>query len=174
LPASFAVIGWSMGGMFATRLAIEEPHRVTHLVNIASSPRFIADGDWPGVDREIFATFYDGLVTDPEKTLSQFIQLQRQGHLSSYAVAHRRPSLVGLREGLDILVNWDLRQPLYELRQPVCYMFGRLDTITSRQILPTMQTSYPAFEYVLFPKAAHMPFLSHQQQFITALEGFLQ
>ena len=41
LPAHFAIAGWSMGGLFATRLAIEAPCRVSHLLNIASSPCFI-------------------------------------------------------------------------------------------------------------------------------------
>ncbi len=39
LPNQFALAGWSMGGLFSMRLAIEEPDRVVNLLNICSSPR---------------------------------------------------------------------------------------------------------------------------------------
>src|SRR4051794_40125898 len=38
LPASFAILGWSLGGLFATKLAIEEEGRISHLVNLTTSP----------------------------------------------------------------------------------------------------------------------------------------
>ncbi len=174
VPDSFALIGWSMGGMVATRLAIEEPTRVTHLVNIASSPRFIKDAKWPGVDMQVFSAFYDNLACDPANTLEQFIKLQTQGHAVPVTPSTIRPSMAGLREGLELLVNWDLRQPLEVINTPACFMFGRLDAITPRTTLSAMQASYPDFQYVLFPKAAHIPFLSHPLQFVAALEGFLQ
>lgn len=40
LPQEFALIGWSLGGLYATRLALETD-RCSHLLNIAASPCFI-------------------------------------------------------------------------------------------------------------------------------------
>lgn len=36
LPNQFALLGWSMGGLYATKMAYESPSRVSHLINIAS------------------------------------------------------------------------------------------------------------------------------------------
>ena len=173
MPARFALAGWSMGGLFATRLAIDEPLRVTHLVNIASSPHFIRKEDWSGVDAKIFEAFYNDLTINPLKTLQQFVTLQLQGQTSMLMLSETT-SEVGLCGGLDVLLNWDLRQELLKLNGPVLYMFGRLDTIMPRKTMATMQRIYPHFNYMLFAKSAHAPFLSHPDEFIRALKGFLQ
>jgi pimeloyl-[acyl-carrier protein] methyl ester esterase len=174
LPEQFALVGWSMGGMFATRLAIETPHRVTHLINVASSPRFIQDAHWPGVDQHIFNLFYQQINDHPSQTLEQFIALQLQGQAGhSHILNPQVTNLTGLHGGLDVLIHWDLRDALTTLQLPALYMFGRLDSITSRRTMAIMQTLYPQFDYVMFPKAAHVPFLSHPAEFITTLRGFL-
>src|SRR3990167_6159175 len=41
-PGQWILIGWSLGGLLATRLALEIPQRVTRLINVASIPRFTA------------------------------------------------------------------------------------------------------------------------------------
>src|SRR3989338_4156098 len=49
LPDEFALLGWSLGGLYAQRLALYAPQRVKRLVQLASSPCFIANNDWPGI-----------------------------------------------------------------------------------------------------------------------------
>ena len=173
LPSNFAVAGWSMGGLFATRLAIEEPAHVSHLISIASSPRFIRESQWPGVDIEIFNGFYQDLARHPTRTLQQFMTLQLQGQPIPLSIIEQSPAVPSLQAGLELLLYWDLRQALTQLRLPAFYMFGRLDTITPRTTMAIMQKRYPHFDYYLFPKAAHVPFLSHQEEFINALDEFL-
>lgn len=173
LPPRFALIGWSMGGLCATRLALEEPGRVSHLLNIASSPRFIADLSWPGVSKELFINFYKNLSSDVESTLRDFIALQMNKTRFSFRLGHL-PSPEGLRCGLDSLEHWDLRQGLGALQLPVSYIFGRLDPITPVKTMETMQVIYPDFKYVLFQKAAHMPFLSHRELFVETVLDFIK
>jgi len=170
LPSTFALIGWSMGGLFATRLAIEEPDRVSHLIMVASSPCFIGNNDWPGVGLNLFKTFFQNLVLNPQQTLQDFMTLQLQGQNVQLG---RAPSLPGLLSGLNILMSWDLRQDVSLLQMPVSYMFGRFDSIVPRTTMETMQASFPHFQYTLFPKAAHVPFLSHPTEFITAINGVI-
>lgn len=174
LPIKFAVAGWSMGGLYATRLAVEEPQHVTHLINISSSPHFVRETDWPGIDVQVIETFYRNLAHHPQQILAEFIQLQLQGQAMPDIAIGSVPSVVGLQAGLELLVHWDLRQELATLTIPVCYMFGRLDAIISRITMATMQKIYPQFHYIMFAKAAHVPFLSHPTAFITALEEFLK
>ena len=173
LPQEFALLGWSMGGLIATRMALEEPKRVTHLINVASSPCFIVNDQWPGIKREVFSSFFDALVQQPKQTLDDFIQLQLQGTPLSFTTEKFAP-VQGLRDGLELLSSCDLREQLSHLNMPVCYMFGGLDAIVSRRTLVTMRRLHPDFHYVLFDKAAHIPFLSHPDLFKEALEGCLK
>lgn len=172
LPQHFAIAGWSMGGLFATRLALEEQQRVSHLVNIASSPRFIKEKAWPGVDKAIFDNYFHNLAIDPGETISQFVTLQLGKQPKRYQNQHM-PKPESLKAGLEILADWDLRTDLVQLQKPACFMFGRLDAITPRVTMAAMQKRYPNFEYVMFSQAAHIPFLSHQDEFLTILEQFL-
>jgi pimeloyl-[acyl-carrier protein] methyl ester esterase len=173
LPAKFALLGWSLGGFFASRFALEHPQQVTHLINVGSSPRFLRDGTWPGMDHHVLALFLQKLIVDPRGTVKDFIELQLQGEKIEFSLENP-PSLIGLQAGLEILANWDLREHLKGATFPVCYMFGRLDAIIQAQTLAVMKPMYPAFDYVMFPKAAHVPFLSHSKAFLEELDRFLK
>ena len=173
LPKKFTLLGWSMGGLYATRLAVEAPERLTHLVNIASSPRFIQDEGWPGIERTAFDAFASSVKVNSKLALSQFMQRMVPGSEDlSTIVSEGSPSEEGLVSGLEALLHWDLREKILSLTLPVCYMFGRFDTIVPRSTLLQMQMSYPQFEYLFFSKAAHVPFLSHEDQFVSALQDF--
>ncbi len=169
LPAQSVVVGWSLGGLYATRLVVEEESRFLSLVNITSSPRFTAQEAWPGVDPALLQQFYQRLAANSEETLNEFIRLQLQKSDYSWPV-DQVPQ--GLAAGLDILAHWDLRDTLHQITIPSCFMFGRLDPLASVKTMQAMQELYPALKCVLFPKAAHIPFLSHPTEFIHELRNF--
>lgn len=172
LPRQFAVSGWSMGGLYAMRLAIEEPERVSHLMVTASSPRFIRSAHWPGVEKQVFEGFLSNLSRDPEQTMRDFVTLQAR-HQSLMTPIPDKVSIEALQQGLEILKEWDLRDALLDYKKPACFVFGRLDAITPRLTMDAMVEKYPDFHYRLFQKAAHMPFLSHQDDYLQLLYEFL-
>lgn len=175
LPPKFALLGWSMGGLYATRLALEEPDRVSCLFNIASSPHFLASKSWPGILPQAFQKFYQQLQHNPQKMLTDFIELQlpdNNCHSKQYIGAP--PDIQGLKAGLDTLLNWDFRDKIMQLTIPVCYSFGRLDSIVPYKTLSVMNTRYPEFNYVSFRCSAHAPFLSEDTLFLSELEAFIQ
>lgn len=169
VPQPFAVVGWSMGGLFATRLAIEHQDCLTHLINIASSPCFVKKSDWVGIDRLALEQFYKNLIENPRQALAEFIELQFKG-ITSYSYHSSTPETESLKAGLEILTDWDLRAPLHAVNKSTCFMFGGLDAIVPRATLGIMRQIYPQFNYILFPKAAHAPFLSHANEFIEQLD----
>ena len=170
LPQAFAVLGWSLGGLFATRLAVDAPSRLTHVLNITATPRFIQEDHWPGVQSSVLAAFSDDVTTHPERTWKRFTRLQGIQH----AILPPVVGWSGLRAGLEVLQTWDLRALLPQLSMPVCYAFGQRDGIISPTLMPCMQARYPQFHYKLFHGAAHTPFLSHPGEFLTLLEDFLR
>ncbi len=176
LPPTFSIAGWSMGGLIATRLALENPTRITRLINIASSPCFILDSNttWPGVQAQNLQLFYNNLLSSPEKTHQDFINLQLGMHTETQV--NTTPTQItpdGLKQGLEILIKWDLREQLNHITVPTHYLFGRLDSNVPAKTMIAMQAIYPEFEYHLFPRAAHAPFLSHPEVFIDYLNYFM-
>ncbi|KTD41229.1 alpha/beta fold hydrolase [Legionella parisiensis] len=175
LPDRFAIIGWSMGGLYAMRLAVEEPGRVDYLVNITSSPRFLNSDLWPGVSHDVFKKFYKNLLEEPHATLKEFLVLNGLSRNDNqFHLPDKLPSQEGLELGLKILETWDLREKLKQFDKPSCFIFGRLDPIVPIKTMNFMKLSYPDFHYVLFKRAAHMPFLSHMDLFIEELRGFIK
>ncbi len=173
LPEQFALVGWSLGGLYATRLALEEPLHVAYLINITSSPCFLSGDRWPGVSPEVFSGFYQNLISNPRRTLEDFTQLQVNKTQLKLPLGDL-PSSDGLKAGLEILGTWDFREQLKAIKPAVCYMFGRLDPIVPVKTMRVMQVIYPQFKYVFFNKAAHMPFLSHMDLFINELNGLIK
>lgn len=169
----FSLVGWSMGGLYATRMAIEEPDRVRHLMNISSSPRFISDDQWPGVAPQVFVNFYNNLTEDTSRTLRDFLSLQMNKSKVDWK-PNTLPSAQALAAGLAVLDEWDLRSKLSQITIPACYLFGRLDPITPVKTMVAMEEAFPNFKYILFQRSAHMPFLSEQQPFISELLGFIE
>lgn len=169
LPASFAVLGWSMGGGYAMQLASEVPARVSHLICVGASPKFIRDVSWPGIDACVFDTFMTQLAMDPLQTLKTFVKIQT-GKEPQVELT-RLPKLASLEAGLFLLQNWDLREKLKQV-QRACFMFGKLDSIVPVGTLVAMRVAFPHYEYVLFQRGAHMPFISDQGEFLEQLRRF--
>lgn len=172
IPKKFIVLGWSLGGLFATRLAIESPDRVLKFINVASSPKFIRDYDWIGIDVPILNDFHNRFTQDPYKTRSAFINSQSLADNNYKIELSDTLNITGLNNGLDILLNWDLRTQLLDVKTPGLFVFGRLDGIVSARLMPTLQRLYPWFNYELFKKSAHIPFISHLNDFVKSIVFF--
>jgi pimeloyl-[acyl-carrier protein] methyl ester esterase len=164
-----------MDGLYAIRLAVEQHNRIDYLINVTSSPRFLQDTSWPGVSKVVFKEFYRKLSADTYTTLNQFLELQ--GLKVNDKFQHfpdKLPTAKGLGLGLQVLETWDFREELKHFNKPTCFMFGRLDPIVSAKAMSCMEHVYPHFHYVLFKRAAHMPFLSHPDLFIEEIRGFVK
>ena len=174
LPERFAIVGWSLGGLYATRLAVEHSQRITHLINVGSSPKFIASPNWPGISEKIFKSFFQNLSLNPKQTVQQFIDLQLQDiQACQYVETLITPPIFALKNGLEVLSSWDLIKALSRLNMPVLYIFGRLDAIVPRTTKQALKKLYPKFEYDVYLQSAHIPFLSQKKQFIEQIRAFI-
>lgn len=161
LPDEVILCGWSMGGLIATRLALEHPERFSHLINMASSPCFVATNHWPGITLKQLDFFYQQLQSNPEHMLTDFVRLQQPKVFQDKLQLPKQMNLEGLKNGLDILKNWNFNDKLHQLKCPTAYLLGRLDRIVPASTMTALQTHYPKFQSQLISKAGHMPFLSH-------------
>ena len=78
--AALSVLGWSLGGAVALAWARRVPSRISRLVLVATTPKFIAAGDWPhAMTEETLVRFADELRVAFKPTLLRFLTLQVQG-----------------------------------------------------------------------------------------------
>lgn len=122
-------LGWSLGGLVASQIALTHPERVQALVTVASSPCFSARDEWPGIKPDVLAGFQQQLSDDFQRTVERFPALQTMGietarrdarALKKTVLALPMPEVDVLNGGLEILKTVDLRQPLQNVSMPFC------------------------------------------------------
>lgn len=171
LPSKSMMLGWSLGGLYATKFALEAPQCVEKLLLVTSTPYFMQTEDWPGIVAQTLDNFYHQFEKDPQKTQQQFIRSQLPQHAHNDLLStSNMASLEGLKLGLSMLKHWDLRKHLIHLPMPMAYLFGRLDRIVSSKTAASLALHHPQAHCTILPYAAHLPFLSHRTDFITWLQ----
>lgn len=182
--AGAAVVGWSLGGLVATRLALRAPARVARLVTVSTSPCFVQSRDWQdAMAPQTLAQFHAQLREDYRGTLLRFLALQARGgedarrdirSLRELVFARNRPDPGALEAGLQILADSDLRGALHALRAPVLILGGQHDALVPAAALQCFAAALPDARLQVIGGAAHAPFMSHPQQFLEHLGSFLQ
>ncbi|WP_346348109.1 pimeloyl-ACP methyl ester esterase BioH [Shewanella abyssi] len=184
VPKSAIWLGWSLGGLVATLAALNYPQHVSALCTIASSPCFMAreEQSWPGIPPNVLAQFGSQLTQDLEKTIERFLAIQAMGsqtakgdikQLREWVLAKPQPQFSALEQGLAMLTNVDLRTELTRIEQPWLRIWGKLDGLVPRRVIKLMPDLSNS-EDVILPKASHAPFISHTDDFVIALNSWLE
>jgi len=181
LPDSCHLLGWSLGGLVAMRLAQRQPRRVLSLTTVAASPKFVAAHAWPGIPASTLEQFMCQLADDAAGALWRFLAMNCAGTSTARAdlrVLRRifrdspQPSPSVLQDGLQMLMDVDLRHLLSECRAPLCMLFGDRDAIVpSNTCAALMPADVPNRYLKVLEDCAHIPFVSHPRSFLDELMG---
>lgn len=182
LPEKFMLLGWSLGGMIALRLASQYSERVSKLIMLASSAKFVRSQDWRCAQmKTVLELFSKHLIDDPKATIKRFLLLQTQGLKKAGSVNHRLrellaedklPSMLGLKSGLDILAGADLRDDLPKLTCPTLLLLGEMDQLIPCSVIEASVALNPSLKSVIIDKAVHVPFLSHHDETFNEVRKF--
>ncbi|KXF82706.1 pimeloyl-ACP methyl ester esterase BioH [Enterovibrio coralii] len=174
-------VGWSLGGLVASKVALLAPERVAGLVTVASSPRFAAEHGWRGIKPEVLEAFTEQLSEDFQTTVERFMALQAMGSptarqdikwLKEAVLSHPSPQPEVLQAGLNILADADLRPHLREISMPWLRMYGRLDGLVPVKVAQELDILAPQSQRQIFANASHAPFISDPQHFTQELLAF--
>lgn len=183
LPQRCHLIGWSLGGLVATELALRHPHRFYSVTSVASSPYFPATADWPGIDPHVLTTFAKQLSKDFKRTVERFLALQSYGspharadvkQIKEWLFAKPMASVEVLDASLDMLAHVDLRPRLPELSVPFFRIYGKLDALVPKAVASRVTEMIPTSPYYIAEKCSHAPFISNTQEFLAHLIPFIQ
>lgn len=169
LPDRALLVGWSLGGLVAMRIAYRWPEKLHGLVLISTTPCFVSRPDWPyAVAPDVFEGFAQSLAQDYAENLRRFLALQAQGSSSMREVLRElrirllslpRPSNVVLHAGLEILQKSDLRKALPSL--PINIVHGSGDRLAPIEAARWLEQQSSTASLLEIKGAGHAPFLSH-------------
>jgi pimeloyl-[acyl-carrier protein] methyl ester esterase len=183
LPERCSLVGWSLGGLVAVRVATLFPARVPALALIATGAAGARrrDGD-AGPDDELLAAMAERLGRDWRGTVQEFLGLEVRGDANPLVALRElkrcvqeggAPSTAALEAGLAILRTVDLRPELGAVRARTLVVAGEYDRLTPPAAAAALAAGIAGARYVEVQRAAHAPFLSHRAEIAGLLDRFL-
>ncbi len=170
------VLGWSFGGLVAIEMAKLYSDKISRLILVASSPKFIQSADWQfAVEEQVFINFAKELKKDIKKTIKQFIAIQALGSKTAkediksiYRLInqHGYANYNTLNKGLDILLTADQRSVLLSLTMPVLMIAGDRDRLMRVEAISflskqKLNRQHNNLSVEIISGAGHAPFISH-------------
>lgn len=175
LPSQSRLLGWSLGGLVAQKIATTSSVQIERLILVASSPKFVAEPpDWPGTNAEVLKTFKDKLSVDIDKTVERFLAVQALGSPSMRAdikalqlaiSGYPSASEIALKRGLDILSSVDLRADVDRINVPVIRIYGAKDSLVPKASIDAIKAYDRAAQIKIFERSSHAPFISEIAEF---------
>ncbi|UAJ65450.1 pimeloyl-ACP methyl ester esterase BioH [Candidatus Schneideria nysicola] len=181
-PINALWLGWSLGGLIATKIAIQNKN-VSGLITVASSPKFCSceKGYWPGMNSKMLDHFAQQLKMNYLNTINRFIHSQIIMKKSvkyskilekNIVFTQKIPSSQTLDIGLNLLKSYDLRSILSKINLPILHIYGRLDNLVNYKIVSIVDTLSPNSTSIIFKRAFHAPFISHPNLFSRTIINF--
>jgi pimeloyl-[acyl-carrier protein] methyl ester esterase len=180
IPEDALVCGWSLGGLFAQHIAASGA-RLGGMALVSTTPCFVQRADWhEAMKRETLAAFAHGLHQARDKTLRDFVHLNAlHGTHGREAIRtftrrlgeHGTPSVTALEASLAWLRDTDLRARANAIACPTVVVHGARDALTPIGAARWLAGHIPGARLVEIDDAAHLPFFTHRDAFVAALEG---
>ena len=168
------LIGWSMGGLYATEMLRQNPGQFKRLVLISSNPCFVQRPDWPcGVKESVFNDFAMEFDQGWAATIRRFLSLQMLGNENARRLIRDlmvqientgEPDAQALKFGLDLLKNADTRPILARCEIPIQMILGQRDALVPSSLALEIGKVNAKIQVDSIATAAHAPFLSHTSQ----------
>jgi pimeloyl-ACP methyl ester carboxylesterase len=188
--SSAPVVGSSMGGLWATSLALAHPERVEQLFLVGSPagavrplPFMLRLGTLPGL-RQIAAAIMARptrssvrqlwgklLVAHAERLEDDFLDLsvasQIRNHASWLGLIETAVNFFGLRPELLLAAHWARLQP------PTTLVWGERDAWASVKVAEAIVAAHPKIRLIRVPDAGHAPWFDDPPAVARALEAAL-
>ena len=152
--AGFVLVGWSMGGSGALRLAMRNPEKIRGLVLVSATPRMMEEREsgWRGMSERRLEALQRGL----EMTNGEGFFGIPEGRPNPYAM----DSAENLGRGIGYLRDTDLRESLRSSFGgkedfPVCIFQAEKDGIVRSSNAVFLKEVFPRADVVMVPGTEH-------------------
>ncbi len=189
IPHNAILCGWSLGGLLALELARRMPRRISRLILIGTSPRFVSGTNWPhALAPETVTAFNRDYAATPETTLRRFLALQVLGDrqrktvqttltatLDTAALKNDHQQISGgnpFEDGLRLLTHSDMRPHLASIRQPALLIHGERDALMPASAAEQTAAALPDATLHILRECGHAPFLSEPAHCASLIGAF--
>ena len=156
IPSVDFIITGSMGGLLAIELL---PERCKKLVLISSTAKFCASEGYDcGTPKKILRRMILQLKRNPEPVLEAFfknVHFPHQQRRRSFQLRYDEAALNELLEGLEYLLNSDVRQKIPSLEIPVLLLHGAEDRIIPATASEWLNVHLPDSRLEIFKNGGH-------------------
>lgn len=153
IPYGATVVSWSLSGLLSLFYAHYFPNKNHRFILVASTPKFLAADDWPGL----------GIVSKStlEKKFTSYVQYPSRNLAIKRALTKlRRPICSNY---LTLLSTLDARAHLKTLTVPLTLILGERDCIVPSIIGNAICTLNPKLKLVSLPNAGHAIPITHKR-----------
>lgn len=178
-PASFALVGLSMGGIVALEIVRRSPERVTHLALLDTTP--LADSPSRGALRlEHMAQVEAGELRQVIATSMQPLYLaarNRQRHALLSEILEMGLDMgpeTFLRQSRALSDRRDSRDSLAEIGCPTLVLCGREDQLCPVMLHVEMATAIPRANLVVLSDAGHLSSMECPEEVTAQIEILLE
>lgn len=177
------LVGWSLGGMLAMQMAAHYPDRVAGVVLVSATPRFRTSDSWQyGSSDELFDGFKQAVESGSAKALNRFFALMLHGddltrsdynQLAKMAVdRNKRVTESGMKEGLKLLQDLDLRTVIARISQPTLLIHGAEDAVIPAAAGIWLAKQISGCCSHILPACGHAPFLTKAETFNQLIQSW--
>ncbi len=150
---SFILVGWSMGGSSALRMALRYPRKVKGMVLLAATARMMADDGWTGMSKVRLTAFRRGLMI----TKGEGFFDTGRGWPNPYSLDNQD----AVDRGLEYLEHTDIRSELLaaaknaRFKFPVSIYQSERDGIVRAQNADFLKKVFPQAELQMVEGGEH-------------------
>ncbi|QTS83920.1 alpha/beta fold hydrolase [Coxiella endosymbiont of Amblyomma nuttalli] len=173
------IIGWSLGGLIAIKLASLFPKKVRKLILLSSSPRFAKDKGWKGIRKNEAIKFLNLAKNNITCLFDYFLFLVNYPNTTVYyktlLIKHSidwQANKSYLIKYLEILFSIDIRELYRSIEIPILYLIGEKDAIVQLNAEKLMRLNNRTKIYSI-SKGGHMIFISHEAECREQLTQFI-
>lgn len=178
LPETYLLVGFSLGGIVASRHLHTKFNGAVGLVTIGTNRCFVSNDKWRhGVPPDFFEDFLGSLQADKVRLMKRFCSLQCEG-LQDFRASRQallklidpRLGLPVLKHGLKALGSSDLTEEWADIAVPILHQFGRLDRLVPVSAAESLMSLRRNVE--IFDHSAHLPFVQETDNWVASVERF--
>lgn len=173
------IAGWSLGALIAIESCLLSKARLSGLVLISGSPRFVHSPDFPyGLSRMEVDGMAKKVHRNIGRALNGFIARMFAPAEADSAIVHRVLSFVPMPtadvalQALEALVAADMRNHLSQIACPTLILYGDADVICLPGASEYMSEKIVKSQRIVFSGCGHVPFLTQSRKFNACLEDF--
>ncbi len=179
IPQNSIVLGWSLGGLIAIKLAALFPSLVSKLILISSQARFLFDPSEThdiGIATKLFVTFMANLKHNLKEQTDMFLKLvnypNRQKKVKNILANHFVKELVENEPQLSTLLSTDLSLEYSRIPVGILQIINLEDAII-KQDANYLKLLHPKTVITQIPKAGHAGFLTHGKMYQDIIMDFI-